>query len=77
MVTSSTGNCVLIGGSSGSIGNYYSLSDELYEMNRSNSEWIPLKQKLQHARAGHVAMDIPEEFTNCNDFNDWQHCTYV
>ena len=37
-------------------------SNALLELKGSSMEWVPLKQTLQYAREGHVAIPIPDDF---------------
>ena len=62
MVTSPSGKgVVVIGGYNYNEGKP---SNALLELKGiSSKEWVPLKQTLQHARNGHIAFPIPDNWT--------------
>ena len=61
MVTSPSGKGVIIIG--GHNHNKSKFSNALLELKDISKEWVPLKQTLQHERAGHVAIPIPDDWT--------------
>ena len=61
MVPSPTGHgVVIIGGWNDSTWKYSTALLELHGKNVKTLKWIPLKQTLQHARVGHLALTIPD-----------------
>ena len=40
-------------------------SKEIIQLNSDSTQWTILEQKLNYGRDGHLAMSIPDDFTNC------------
>ena len=66
MVTSPSGKGVIIIG--GYRDNKRKYSNALLELKDISKEWVPIKQTLLHARAYHVAIQMPDDWAILNTY---------
>lgn len=62
MVEDPKGGVFLVGGSSGK----NSYTDDLFQLQHGDADWIKMKQKLKIGRKWHVAFLVPEKFVECS-----------